>query len=517
VRVHTNPLSPTTPTPSDPQGLERQQQFDAKYRLTAARRAAASWREIPLDERAAMMRDLRHTVADHVDTFTRATRGLPDRTPALTLSAELLPLCAACRFLERVGPRLLKPRRLGRRGRPLWLSGEKGSVVREPWGVVLIVAPSNYPLLLPGVQALQALFAGNAVLVKPGPGGRDAMNALNDMTHLAGFDPNLLQVLGEAPDHARAVMNVGVDRAVFTGAVQTGRTVYAQAAQKLTPVTLELSGCDASFVLDDADVQLAAAAIAFGATLNGGRTCLAPRRVFAEGAVSPVLRDSLRVRLQDAPPVRVSRQQAVALSAMVREALQHGARLLCGDIVDQGDRAVASEATGATLPLKPVLLDQVRPEMTIARSDVFLPVVSLMATATIEQALQWSRQCPYALGATIFCRREARGRRLALRVPAGSVVVNDAIVPTADPRTPFGGGRASGFGVTRGREGLLEMTRPRTIHVRGGRRRPHLEPEQPEDAELFKAWIEAAHGLSWTRRARALGRLVQTALRRGRT
>ena len=184
------------------------------------------------------------------------------------IAAEVLPLADACRFLERNAARLLAPQRLGRRGRPSWLFGLDAEVRREPLGVVLVIAPNNYPLLLPGVPALQALAAGNAVLVKPAPGCSRPVVALGEMLAEAGLPAALFQVLGEDVAEATAAIEGGVDHVVLTGSAATGRSVLAALAPRLTPATLELSGNDAVFVLPGADLDMVADALAFGLRFN---------------------------------------------------------------------------------------------------------------------------------------------------------------------------------------------------------------------------------------------------------
>jgi hypothetical protein len=141
--------------------------------------------------------------------------------------------------------------------------------------------------------------------------------------------------------------------------------------------------------------------------------------------------------------------------------------------------------------------------------------MSLMVVSGDDEALELDRRCPYALGATVFGRDVAQARRLAGAVRAGVVVVNDMIVPTADPRLPFGGLRRSGFGTTRGAEGLLEMTAPKSIAVRRRGVLPYLDAPRPGDEAFFEQFILAAHARGWRARVRAALRLVKLSIRRG--
>ncbi|MFN0066769.1 MAG: aldehyde dehydrogenase family protein, partial [Limisphaerales bacterium] len=257
--------------------------------FAAARAAQPAWAAKPVRARLAVLRAFRHRLAEHAEKLA----GTVARPAAETLTAQLIPLADAGAFLEREAASLLQPRRLGRRGRPIWLRGADAEVHREPFGVVLILAPSNYPLFIPGTQALQALAAGNAVVLKPGAGGESAALALHRLFVAAGLDPRLLAVLAE--DAAAGPLAVGLepDFILLTGSAATGRAVLKQAAGNLTPVAAELSGCDAAFVRADADLDRVVAALRFGLRLNDGATCIAPRRVFAHAAVCSELESRL--------------------------------------------------------------------------------------------------------------------------------------------------------------------------------------------------------------------------------
>jgi acyl-CoA reductase-like NAD-dependent aldehyde dehydrogenase len=161
----------------------------------------------------------------------------------------------------------------------------------------------------------------------------------------------------------------------------------------------------------------------------------------------------------------------------------------------------------------PLVLAGVPRGSALWREDVFSPVLSVAAVADDEEALAWAGESAYALGASVFGRDEAAARSLAGRIRAGGVVVNDLIVPTADPRLPFGGRGRSGFGTTRGAEGLLEMTTLKVVQWNRAHWRPHLDPAAMGDADLFAAFLELLHGRGRGRWA-ALRRLATLGRRR---
>ncbi len=462
--------------------------------IAAARVAQGSWVALPFAQRLKIVRRTRSLIAEEALLLAEAANRIRQRPLPEILAAEVLPLAAACRFLERESRRILKTRRVGSRGRPFWLTGVASEVRREPHGVVLIIGPSNYPLFLPAVQTLQALAAGNAVLLKPGVGGSFAAHAFSDILRRAGTPPTLIQVLPESPTAAQSAIALGVDKVVFTGSATTGEAILAQCAQTLTPATVELSGCDAMFVRADATIDLVVRAIQFGLRLNNGATCIAPRRVFVHRTLAAELEKRLR-----ALPLETTTIVHAQLFQCVTEALLNGADLIRGSIDSNG-----------RLPSVPLIVTSVKPSMRLTREDIFAPVLSLITVVDDDEALAFAAQCPYSLGATIFSRDETAAKAMAARLRAGVITINDLILPTADPRLPFSGRGRSGFGVTRGEEGLLDMTVTKVISIRRGRSHRHFDGHESGDEELFANYIRAAHGGNWRNRLVAVLELYRS-------
>lgn len=471
----------------------------AIFAARRARQAQKSWRETPIRSRLAIVSRARRRLAGEAPRLARAVE-VAGRSVAETLTSEVLPLLEACRFLERRAGKILRPRRPG--GTPLWLAGNRVEIVREPYGVVLVLGAFNYPLFLAGTQALQALVAGNAAVVKPGRGGGAVLRRLHDALVGAGLDADLMPILDDSDSAGRVALGAGVDKVLLTGSAATGRTVLGRLAEELVPATMELSGCDAVFVRHDADVDLAARALRFGLELNAGATCIAPRRVYVHRSLAAPLEGRLKELLAEAPERPVSALAELRAGSAIVDALRLGARLLTGGRPEEGR-------------MRPTVLAEVTPDAILLKSDIFAPILGLVPVDGDEDALELAAACPYALGAVVFGGEDA-SRDLASRLDAAVVVVNDLIVPTADPRVPFGGRGRSGFGTTRGAEGLLELTRPKSILVRRGRRRPHLDPP-PADAEtLFTDYIRATHSGGVVPRLAALFHMIRTAARMGR-
>jgi acyl-CoA reductase-like NAD-dependent aldehyde dehydrogenase len=407
------------------------------FAIERVRATQRLWQTTELRTRLRMIRQVRSELARSAYLLVEAFPAELRARPAERLASEIIPLAEACRFLEQNAESILSPVRIARRNPSFWLRGIEIEERRDPYGVIFVIGPANYPLFLPGVQALQALVAGNAVVLKPGTGGGRVIAVFKELLRRAGIADDLLMILEEDIALVRAVLEAGVDKVVFTGSYEAGRAVYRLAADAVTPIILELTGSDPVFVLQGADLDRAVDAVAFGLRWNGGNTCIAPRRIFV----------------------------------------------------------AESEAE-----LFGVLLDMKCPE-----AAGLLPVVRFQDEA---EALELASQSRFALGASVFGKREA-ACAFARKVRAGLVVVNDMIMPTADPRVAFGGRDRSGFGKTRGAAGLLEMTVTKAVVAQEARRLRHLEPLTPSAAELFSAYANIAHAAPWGARLRAVPRLMR--------
>ena len=467
--------------------------------------AQREWEATPLRARISVIVRLRQRMAlgarELAETVPTDLPGGLHRTVADTLGSEIVPLLAACRFVEREAGRILKTKRLGRGGRPIWLTGVQTEVERAALGVVLVVGAGNYPLLLAGVQTIQALTAGNAVLWKPAPGTAAAAAALRAMLVESGLNPDLLTLLEPGVESVSEAIAARVDHVVLTGSAQTGKAVLRQLAETLTPATMELSGCDAVFVLPGAELEHMVRAIGFGLRFNGSFTCMAPRRVFLvglrEGEAARV-EARLAAMARELAPVPLPKKTEELLRELIADARGEGAEIALDGLGDGGD----SRGAGATL------IYRATPAMRAMKADIFAPVLSLMRTADLDEALAANGACAYALTAAIFGPVE-EAQRLAGRLRVGNVLINDIVIPTVDPRVAFGGRGRSGFGVTRGAEGLLAMTAPRTVQVQHGRIPFAYEAAGDGHVELFAGLAKMLYGDGIGNRWDGLKRLVR--------
>jgi len=443
-------------------------------------------------QRLNILKNARHRMAAMPEKFSAAISPALQRTSADTLVTELLPLLDACRFLERNAATILQTRYLGDDDRPLWLRGVVAEVQRDALGHVLVIGPSNFPLFLPGVQVLQALAAGNRVTWKPGTGGVPVAELVATALGEAGLPSGLLNVTADTIGATYVALAEHPDKVIFTGSADAGKDILFKLAETATPAVMELSGVDAVILLPSADLHRAAKAIAFGLRLNGAAVCMSPRRLLATGDTMSAFLPMLERELATVPPIKLAGQTAADLRQLLDQAITTGATL---------------RGTYDPSQQHPLLISSALPTMAITHTDLLAPVLSLITVSTVPKFADVYAECPSALTVSIF-GNEPDARSLARKLRAGSILINDLIVPTADPRVPFGGRGASGYGTTRGAEGLLEMTAPKTVLVRHGKSIRHWLPTGTAHEPLFEGMIRSSHGRTWIERLKGVRQLI---------
>lgn len=451
--------------------------------LGEARRLQKDWNQQPLKQRAFVARELSHRLVEWAPRLVEAITIPQRRNTRESISAELLPLAAAAKWLAKNATKVLRPRTLSSWGTPFWLGGVRAEEVRDPLGLVMIVAAWNYPLLLMGTHSLQALVAGNAVAIKTAPGCEHLTQLWIDLLVECGVPRGLIVGLDPQRESLDSALQSIVDLVVMTGSSEGGRKVLEKLAPHGIPAVMELGGSDACYVLSSADLDRAAQAMRFSLEMNSSATCMASRRIFVDRTVYSDFHKRLTHHLQAMPQPYVDPRTTAQLRPIIDQALADGAEQLVHD------------SSTARAPW-PVVLGNVQATMAIYRHDVFAPLLMLIPFEQIDDALAMDQQSPYGLSAAIF-GNEREAKKLASKLDVGFVCINDVIVPTADPRVAFGGRKASGFGMTRGAEGLRSMTQLKTTSVRRGTWLPHLERETPSDTKLLWGMLSALHGKTW--------------------
>ena len=462
--------------------------------LDLAREFQPAWEARPLAERLACVGRLRGLLVRHNGELTRIACAELGKAPQEVLSADIMVLAEACRYLQRHARRLLAPRRVSWRDTPWIMFRSRVWVERKARGVVGIIGTWNYPYFLAGSQMLQALVAGNTVIFKPSELAVQCSALMIDLFHQAGFPPEALQALPSRREYGAHLASAAVDHLVFTGSLPVGRLVAKAATENMVPCTLELSGCDALVALDDADPELVARAAWFGAVINRGQTCVATRRVVATAKM-----------LEKVEPILARIIQGVEPFPLVQPAEGLKAHRLAVLAVGQGARFVgmppSQPAEEGVCP--PLVLAGARPDMDICRQALFAPVLCLVEARSEAELVAVESACPLSLGVSVFSLSTDKALQVAARLRGPNIGINEVVITAGHPATPIVARGASGWGSTQGDEGLLELTLPRVIYqAPAGAKtfRPHLDtvpvggkPLQ-DLTGLLEALLRLAHG-----------------------
>jgi len=327
--------------------------------------------------------------------------------------------------------------------------------LREPAGVVLGIAPWNAPVIL-GCRAIATpLACGNTVVLKASERCPRTHGMIVEAFAAAGFPDGVVNLVINAPEHAAEVVGALIDhpavrRINFTGSTAVGRIVARRAAEHLKPVLLELGGKAPLVILEDADLDEAVAAAAFGAFMNAGQICMSTERIIVVDAVA----DEFGRRFGE----KAASMPAAAVGDQVDEEARASVRALIDDALTKGARDVAPGAA--------VVLDGITSAMRLYSDESFGPVVGIIRVAGEEEAIRVANDSEYGLSAAVFTRDTARGLRVARRIRSGICHINGPTVHD-EPQMPFGGVGASGYGRFGGKAGIEAFTELRWITIAG--------------------------------------------------
>ena len=339
--------------------------------------------------------------------------------------------------------------------------------VREPAGVILGIAPWNAPIIL-GVRAIATpLACGNTVILKASEVSPRTHALIVEAFQEAGFAPGVVNLITNAPADAGEIVGALIDhpavkRINFTGSTAVGRIIAKRAAEHLKPVLLELGGKAPLVVLDDADLDEAVKAAAFGAFMNQGQICMSTERIIVVDAVADAFVAKFQAKVATMP-VGDPREGKTPLGAVVDQKTVGHVSGLVADAVKAGAKVVnGGEAKGVLMPA--TVVDGVTSDMRLFREESFGPVVAVIRAKDEEDAVRLANDTEYGLSASVFTKDIARGLRVARRIQSGICHVNGPTVHD-EAQMPFGGVKASGYGRFGGRAGIDAFTELRWITV----------------------------------------------------
>jgi len=454
--------------PSNGEELGRVPLMNAADVLAAvkrARQAQPAWSQLSFSKRARLILRARAIVLAQVDGIAALISRETGKPPAEATSMEIVPTLDLMHYFARSVEALLRKRKINIG--QYELMGRSSYIVYKPLGVVGIISPWNFPWATPLDEVVMALLAGNAVVLKPSELTPLTALKIGDVFKQAGLPDGLLEIVTGDGSTGAALVEAGVDKVMFTGSVATGKRVAEAAAKHLTPVVLELGGKDAMVVLEDASLANAARAAVWGGFCNAGQACASIERCYVHESVAKeftqlVVAEVRKLKL--GPPANdevdlgamTTERQLTIVEDHLQDAVAQGAK------IETGGHRVTNNAGWFH---EPTVVTNVDHSMDLMRDETFGPVLPIMTFKTDDEAVRLANDSIYGLTAAVFTSNIARGRRLAERIEAGTVMVNEVVYTHAIAQTPWGGVKQSGYGRTHGRLGLMELVTPQHIHV----------------------------------------------------
>jgi succinate-semialdehyde dehydrogenase / glutarate-semialdehyde dehydrogenase len=456
-----------------------------------ARESQESWAARSVADRAEVMLRWHDLVLDHRMELVDLVQAESGKS-RLAAYEEVVDLALHCRYYARRGSAMLRRRR----ATGLVPVLTRGYEVRHPKGVVGIVSPWNYPIVMAACDAVPAMMAGNGVVLRPDTQVTLSALRVRELAVHAGLPDRLWQVVAGAGSVVGQAVVDRADYVQFTGSTETGRQVATSAARRLVGASLELGGKNPLLVLADADVDLAAAGVARAITANAGQLCVSVERVLVHRAAADVFVPRL-VEAMRGLRIGAGRDWSVEVGSLISAGQLERVSGYVDDAVARGARVLTGARARPDLGpyfYEPTLLEGVTPDMRLYGEEVFGPVAWVAAAAGDDALVEAANDSPYGLNASVWTRDMRRGRAVAERIRCGTVNINEVYGATwSATALPMGGMGDSGLGRRHGPEGLQKFTESQTVAWQRGF---PLAPFGPLTAEHFErattAWLRVA-------------------------
>ncbi len=427
--------------------------------------------------RRTQLRQLRRLLVEREDDLLAALAEDLGKAPIESYAAEIGFTIAEVDYALAHLDRWMAPEKIRL---PLHLRPGSARIVREPKGVVAIIAPWNYPVQLTLAPLVAALAAGNTVVLKPSEVSAATATVLAE-TVPEYLDERAVRVVTGGPAETTALLAERFDHILYTGNGTVGRIVLEAAAKHLTPVTLELGGKSPAIVLADAEIEVSARRIVWGKLLNAGQTCIAPDYVLVEQAAEGDLLDALARTITsfygDDPAASADYGRIINARHFDR---------LSGLLAAGGFETVVSGGTGdrSTRYFPPTILAGVSPDSAVMQEEIFGPILPVLSVPDADAAVRFVNDRPHPLSLYVFSRDAARAERVVERTTAGGVVINATLLHAAAVELPFGGIGASGMGSYHGEAGFTTFTHRKPVLDKG------LRPDPAVLYPPYRSWKE---------------------------
>ena len=408
---------------------------------------------LPLSFRHEALRKLKKTILAHEEEINQALMADLGKSPTETYMCETGMTLAELSFMQKHLNRWSKPHRVIS---PLAQFHARSFTVRDPYGVVLIMSPWNYPFMLTMEPLIGAIACGNCCVVKPSAYS-PATSAIIGKIIAECFPPEYVAVVEGGRNENKTLLNQKFDYIFFTGGVNVGKEVMRHAAEHLTPVTLELGGKSPVVVDSSAKLDLAAKRLAFGKLLNCGQTCVAPDYLLIDRKVEQQFVERFRYHLKKMSGDDPLHNESYV--HMVNE--KHFHRVM--SLIDSQKVTFGGTGDPKTLRIAPTILQNVTGEDAVMQEEIFGPILPVISYDTIDEAIGFIQKRPHPLACYLFSEDKATQQRFLRELAFGGGCINDTIIHLATSRMGFGGVGGSGMGSYHGKKSFDTFSHEKSI------------------------------------------------------
>lgn len=479
-----------------------------------ARVAQKLWAELSPKARADYFWNVREYLLDHLDEITDLITQENGKPSFEALVNDLFPSLDLLTQYAKKAPRLLQPQRI-----PLLLMKHRKSYLHfVPKGVVAIIAPWNYPFSIPFGQIVLALLAGNAVIFKPSEAVPLIGLKIAEIFERSFFPSHLLQVVIGDGSRGAALVKAPIDKIFFTGSVVTGKKIMAQAAERLTPVVLELGGKDPMIVFPDANLDFATSAALWGGFSNSGQACASVERILVHESIHDAFIQKLKEKtlklkscaengVGDLGVVTFERQKEVYANQLSELNSKNSV------VVTGGKFTVNKTTLEPTIITNPPGIQYPLEETKIYNEETFGPVVAVTKFSSTQEAIEKANKSNYGLLASIITDDIGAAQKIAKKIEAGSILINEVLYTHGLSETPWGGVKDSGFGRVHSDHGFFEFVDVRHIHAPRKWIKPFKSwwwfPYTKHQFQVFRTSTEVLFRRSLVRKISAMPKLIR--------
>ncbi|MGB9664616.1 MAG: aldehyde dehydrogenase family protein [Ignavibacteria bacterium] len=417
-----------------------------------ARDAQSEWSSLKVEERVKILKKAKSILYQERESIARLITEENGKPLFESYSTEIIPTLSLFDYYIKKSKKFLRPH-YERIKLPVMIH-KKSWIEYVPFGVVGIISPWNYPLLLPMGQIIPALVAGNSIVFKPSEWTPLVGQKIKEIFDKANLPLNVFNIIFGEAEIGQALVQSSIDKLFFTGSTNVGKLISKAASEKLLPVSLELGGKDPAIILEDADLGRTVYGILWGSLMNAGQTCVSIERVYVAEKIYEQFLDKLLVEIEklssysgsdfyDFSNIKLNKQ-VETIKEHLEDAILKGAKIIFGGKIENNF-------------VQPTILVNVNHSMKVMREETFGPIIPIMKFKTIEEAINLANDSDYGLSASIWTKNISIAKTIAKKIQAGSVLINDCISYFGAGEAVVGGIKMSGTGRVHSKSGLMEM------------------------------------------------------------